>query len=91
MQTIFTHIQSLFGIQNELLPSIKGHDLNKVEHLDQAWLLIEDDRILDFGSMEHIPRATTIRRSMLAVSLFFQLGAIRIHTWFFLKQEKRNL
>jgi hypothetical protein len=45
MQTIFTHIQSLFGIQNELLPSIKGHDLNKVEHLDQAWLLIEDDRI----------------------------------------------
>ncbi len=55
MQTIFTHIQSLFGIQNELLPSIKGHDLNKVEHIDQAWLLIEDDRILDFGSMEHYP------------------------------------
>ena len=55
MQTIFSHIQSLFGIQNELLPSIKGHDLNKVEHIDQAWLLIEDDRILDFGSMEHYP------------------------------------
>ena len=48
MQTIFTHIQSLFGIQNELLPSIKGHDLKKVEHIDQAWLLIEDDRIVDF-------------------------------------------
>ena len=55
MQTIFTHIQSLFGIQNNFLPAIKGHDLNTVEHLEQAWMLIEDDRIIDFGSMEHFP------------------------------------
>ena len=55
MQTIFTHIQSLFGIQNNFLPAIKGHDLNSVEHLEQAWMLIEDDRIIDFGSMEHFP------------------------------------
>ena len=71
MQTIFTHIQSLFGIQNELLPSIKGHDLNKVEHIDQAWLLIEDDRILDFGSMEHIPSGNYDKEINVSGQLIF--------------------
>ena len=71
MQTIFTHIQSLFGIQNELLPSIKGHDLNKVEHLDQAWLLIEDDRIVDFGSMEHYPSGNYDKEINVSGQLIF--------------------
>ena len=55
MQTIFTHIQSLFGIQNDILPAIKGLDIDTVEQLEHAWMLIEDDRIVDFGSMENFP------------------------------------
>ena len=71
MQTIFTHIQSLFGIQNNFLPAIKGHDLNSVEHLEQAWMLIEDDRIIDFGSMEHFPSGNYDQEINVAGKLVF--------------------
>ena len=71
MQTIFTHIQSLFGIQNNFLPAIKGHDLNTVEHLEQAWMLIEDDRIIDFGSMEHFPSGNYDQEINVAGKLVF--------------------
>ena len=71
MQTIFTHIQSLFGIQDNFLPAIKGHDLNTVEHLEQAWMLIEDDRIIDFGSMEHFPSGNYDQEINVAGKLVF--------------------
>jgi len=74
MQTIFTHIQSLFGIQNDFLPAIKGHDLDTVKQLEQAWMLIEDDRIVDFGSMENFPSGNYDQEINVA-------GKLIIPTW----------
>ena len=71
MQTIFTHIQSLFGIQNDILPAIKGLDLDTVEQIEQAWMLIEDDRIVDFGSMENIPSGNYDQEINVAGKLIF--------------------
>lgn len=71
MQTIFTHIQSLFGIQNDILPAIKGHDLDIVEQLEQAWMLIEDDRIVDFGSMENVTSGNYDQEINVAGKLIF--------------------
>ncbi len=74
MQTIFTHIQSLFGIQNDFLSAIKGHDLDTVKQLEQAWMLIEDDRIVDFGSMENFPSGNYDQEINVA-------GKLIIPTW----------
>lgn len=71
MQTIFTHIHSLFGIQNDILPAIKGLDLDTVEQIEQAWMLIEDDRIVDFGSMENIPSGNYDQEINVAGKLIF--------------------
>ena len=71
MQTIFTHIHSLFGIQNDILPAIKGLDLDTVEQIEQAWMLIEDDRIVDFGSMENIPSGNYDHEINVAGKLIF--------------------
>lgn len=45
----------IFGLNPTSLSQKKGLEMQKFESLDHAWLLIENGKIKDFGSMENIP------------------------------------
>lgn len=50
-QTLIQNIGILAGIQDEETRCLCGDDMQKVEMLKDAWLLIEDGKIKDFGRM----------------------------------------
>lgn len=50
-QTLIQNIGILAGIQDEETRCLCGDDMQKVEMLKDAWLLIEDGMIKDFGRM----------------------------------------
>lgn len=50
MKTLITNIGSLLGILPEGKQRLCGSEMNALDSLDKAWLLIEDGKIADFGS-----------------------------------------
>lgn len=62
MTTLFTHIKSLLQTREETEKPIIGEELRDLPQIDNAWLLIEDDRIKDYGAMDddNLPSADKI-------------------------------
>ncbi|MGO2101457.1 MAG: imidazolonepropionase [Psychroflexus halocasei] len=62
MTTLFTHIKSLLQTREETEKPLIGEELRDLPHIDNAWLLIEDDKIKDYGVMEddNLPTADKI-------------------------------
>lgn len=63
MQTLITNISSLLGILPAGTDRLSGSQMNRVESLEKAWLLIRDGVIADFGTadnMVEIPSDTEI-------------------------------
>lgn len=62
MTTLFTHIKSLLQTREETEKPIVGEELRKLPQIDNAWLLIEDDKIKDYGAMDddNLPSADKI-------------------------------
>lgn len=56
MTTLITHIRFLFGVR-EQSPRLKGTELAQLPVLENAWLLVEDGIIADYGPMEALPAA----------------------------------
>jgi imidazolonepropionase len=55
MRTLYTHIACLVSTEtNEPISLRRGAEMQTLSQLPNAWLLIEDGHILDFGSMETI-------------------------------------
>jgi imidazolonepropionase len=52
------NIGLLAGVHSPAQP-LRGPELASLPAIDNAWLLIEDDRIADFGSMSKTPSSTT--------------------------------
>jgi len=56
--TLITNIKLLAGIGNPRQP-LRNKDLSQLSFIENAWLLIEDDEIVDYGTMSStIPAAT---------------------------------
>jgi len=56
--TLITNIKLLAGIGNPRQP-LRNKDLSQLSFIENAWLLIEDDEIVDYGAMSStIPAAT---------------------------------
>ena len=51
--TLVTNIQLLAGINNPLQP-LRGKDLATLNSITNAYLIIEDDTIIDFGEMREL-------------------------------------
>ena len=63
MQTLIINISSLLGILPAGTDRLSGSQMNKVESLENAWLLIRDGIIADFGTadnMVEIPSDTEV-------------------------------
>lgn len=56
MKTLITNIKQLIQIRNQSEFLIKGKDMKQLPLLENAFLLIENDRILDYGLIENQPK-----------------------------------
>ncbi len=55
MKLLFKNIKQLLQIRDSGTISLKGKEMKELPKLDNAWLLVEDGKIADFGKMEEIP------------------------------------
>lgn len=55
MKTLFINIKELIQIRNNSIQKVAGSAMSELPLLENAYLLIENDLILDFGKMENCP------------------------------------
>lgn len=55
MKVLFKNLKQLIQVREETLGPLKGGEMKELPVLDNAWLLIEDGKIADFGKMEDLP------------------------------------
>ncbi len=49
------NIKQLFQVEEETRNTIKGEAMQVLSNIENAWLLIDNQRIIDFGTMENCP------------------------------------
>ncbi|MBK7871245.1 MAG: imidazolonepropionase [Saprospiraceae bacterium] len=55
MRKLFKHIKTLVQVESSPRAVVKGKDMAHLPSIDNAWLLIENDRIRSFGEMQTCP------------------------------------
>lgn len=55
MKTLITNIQELLQIREASIKKVSGKEMKELPSIKNAYLIIEDDCISDFGSMENCP------------------------------------
>lgn len=55
MQTIIINIQELLQVRETSVSFLSGNEMKELPKIDNAFLVIENDVIIDFGSMESCP------------------------------------
>jgi imidazolonepropionase len=55
MQTLFINIKELLQVREHSIEKVSGEAMKLLPKIDNAYLLIENDRIADFGPMENCP------------------------------------
>ncbi|HLP11481.1 MAG TPA: imidazolonepropionase [Flavobacteriales bacterium] len=53
--TLYTHIEKLAGITNNVLSPLRGNELKQLQQISNAWLFVKDGIIADFGEMKNLP------------------------------------
>lgn len=59
MKTLFKNIKELLQIRDPEIKKVSGQQMKELPSIKNAWLLIENDRILDFGAMDNLPEIDT--------------------------------
>ncbi len=57
MSLLIKNIKSLLQLREEGVEKVAGKEMAHLPHLDNAWLITDGDRILDYGEMTAIERA----------------------------------
>jgi imidazolonepropionase len=55
MKTLITNIQELLQIRDAAIKKVSGAEMKQLPSIKNAYLIIEDDCIADFGTMENCP------------------------------------
>ncbi len=55
MKQLFTNIKELLQVRDEPVEKLSGSEMKELPTLKNAWLLIEDDKISDYGEMNSLP------------------------------------
>ena len=55
MKTLFVNIKELIQVRDTGVKKVSGKAMNSIPTIKNAFLLIENDRIIDFGKMEQLP------------------------------------
>lgn len=56
MSILISNIKELVQVEESARKWVAGSDMSKITTIKNAWLLTEGDRILDFGTMEEMPK-----------------------------------
>ena len=59
MITQIINIKELLQIREEMVQKVSGNDMKTLPSLKNAYLILKDDLIIDFGEMKNLPRTTT--------------------------------
>lgn len=57
MKTVIKNIKSLVQVEDKARKFVRGKEMSEVKTIDNAFLLIEDDKIAGFGTMDNCPNA----------------------------------
>ncbi len=60
MITVFKNIKELIQTREENINKVSGEEMNILPTIKNAFLVIENDRIINFGSMKNIPTITNV-------------------------------
>ncbi|MFY8069388.1 MAG: imidazolonepropionase [Flavobacterium sp.] len=74
MKTLFINIKELLQVREQHIDKVAGADMSVLPKIENAYLLIEDNIILDFGPMEDCP-------SIPEAELINAEGRIVLPTW----------
>ncbi len=55
MKLLFTNIKELLQVRENPVKKVSGAEMKELPTLKNAWLLVEDDEISDFGNMDKLP------------------------------------
>ena len=55
MKLLFKNIKQLLQVREQSVKLLKGSEMKELPLIDNAWLLVEDGKISDFGKMENLP------------------------------------
>lgn len=55
MKQLFTNIQELLQVRENTVDKLSGTEMKELPTIKNAWLLIEDDKIADYGEMNSLP------------------------------------
>lgn len=55
MKLLFTNIKELLQVREASVVKLSGKEMQTLPTIKNAWLLLEDDKISDFGKMEEMP------------------------------------
>ena len=55
MKQLFTNIKELLQVRENTVDKLSGTEMKELPTIKNAWLLIEDDKIADYGEMNSIP------------------------------------
>lgn len=55
MKLLFTNIKELLQVRETSVAKLSGKEMNSLPTLKDAWLLIEDEKIFDYGEMKDLP------------------------------------
>ncbi|OEY73163.1 imidazolonepropionase [Salegentibacter salarius] len=56
MKQLFTNIKELLQVRENTVDKLSGTEMKELPTIKNAWLLIEDDKIADYGEMKSIPK-----------------------------------
>lgn len=63
---LITNIKALVGVHQKEKLFLRGSELNQLPILENAWLLLEDGLIKDFGEMENLPSHISNLKSQIS-------------------------
>jgi imidazolonepropionase len=74
MKTLFINIKELLQVREQHIDKVSGADMSVLPKIENAFLLVEDNIILDFGPMEDCP-------SILEAELIDATDRVVLPTW----------
>jgi imidazolonepropionase len=74
MELLFTNIKELIQIREPEVKKVAGKEMKELPTLKNAWLLVKDDKIADYGSMDSLPENTSAK-------LIDLTGKMLLPTW----------
>lgn len=58
MTLLVTNIKELLQVREQNILKVSGSEMKELPTIKNAWLLIENDKIADFGTMKNMPKIT---------------------------------